>query len=407
MSSAENRGGFTLSQFNPLEKLRAKGRRVFIRSDLNLPMRDGEIADSTRAKAALPTIRYVIKNGGVAVVASHLGRPGGTAEQGLSLRPIHRWLETALTEKVTFCPHKVGTQTEKAILQADPGEVVLLENLRFDKGEEAADPGYARRLAAGCDAYVGDAFSVAHRGHGSVAILPELLDSYIGKLMASEVAALAALENPKRPSVALCGGKKVSDKLETLVGLARRMDYLLVGGAMANTMLALLGENVGGSVYERRARQAVLAVVRSALADDCRLILPTDGMAAASPTAAAFALPLKRVGTDQHIFDIGPLTVKAYKKHLAKARTILWNGPMGFFEQPPFNRGTEALAAFMAERSRNGECMTVIGGGDTVAACKGIEGFSHVCLGGGAFLSWAGGKPLPGLEALRKAAKGA
>lgn len=390
--------------WRPLNRLPMKGRRIFVRSDLNLPMNGSEIADASRAEAAAATIKEVINGGGVAVVASHLGRPAGKPNMSLSLKPIAVWLQKALGKEVTFCPQGGGGEAEKTILAAPMGSVVVLENLRFDKGEEAADQAYAARLALGCDAYVGDAFSVAHRNHASVAVLPTLLPPYAGRLMEKEVAALEkALDEPDRPAVGICGGKKVADKLETLVYFVRRMDYLLVGGAMANTMLALCGENVGGSIYEHDARQLVLRIIRTALAADCEIILPEDGIVATSPTAKSRAAVLKQIGQDEQIFDIGPKTVTLYKKYINKAKTVLWNGPVGFFEQKPFATATDALAAHIATRTKGGECVSVAGGGDTAAALVGKgKGFTHISLAGGAFLSWFGDAPLPGVQALRR-----
>ena len=386
-----------------LDELPMGGRRIFVRSDLNLPMRGGEIADASRAEAALATIEEITEKGGVAVVGSHLGRPSGKSAADLSLKPVARWLRRAMGRKVGFCPEEPGTETEKAILAAEMGSVILLENLRFDKGEETADEAFAARLALGCDAFVGDAFSAAHRNHASVAILPTLLPPYAGRLMEKELSALeAALDNPARPAVGICGGKKVGDKLDILVRLVHRMDYLLIGGAMANTMLALCGENVGGSFYEHLARQSVLRVIRTALANRCEVILPRDGVVAATPASKTRAALLGQIGDRERIFDIGPQTVALYKDYITKAKTVLWNGPVGFFEQKPFNEGSEALAAYIAARTRAKKCISVAGGGDTAAAIAiAGSGFTHISLAGGAFLAWFGNAPLPGVRALR------
>jgi len=379
-----------------------KGARVLVRPDLNVPMKNGVITDSSRAKASLDTIQHVTKNGGVAVVASHLGRPLGQYKAEFSLKPVAEWFKKTLKQEVFFVTEGAGYAAEKIIQQAPNGSVVLLENLRFHKGEEANEQDFAKRLALGCDAYVNDAFSVAHRSHASIALMPEILPSYAGFQMAKELAALeAALDNPDRPAIGICGGAKITDKLDTLVYFVRRMDYLLVGGAMANTIMALCRMNVGGSSYEETARKAVLRLIRTALAAQCIIVLPVDGMVATSPTSKASAKDLKQIAPNEHIFDIGPKSVALFSKHLKKAKTILWNGPLGYFEKPPFNNGTTAMAEAVAARTSS-KCLTVVGGGDTVAALgKHSKNMSHVSLAGGAFLSWFSDVPLVGVKALR------
>ena len=421
MTQPEAPPPFSSIPYDPIDQLRVwrgverltadqlKGLRVLVRPDLNVPMENATIKDPARAKAALATINHITQNGGVAVVASHLGRPLGQFKAEFSLKPLASWFEKALKQKVTFIPEGASGTAEKHITKAANGSVILLENLRFHKGEEAGDLGFAKRLALGCDLYVNDAFSVAHRNHASIALMPKLLPPYAGFQMAQELTALeGSLDDPERPALGICGGAKITDKLDTLVYFVRRMDYLLVGGAMANTIMALCGMNVGGSVYEHTARQAVLRVIRTAIAAQCEVVLPIDGAVATVDKNGKIATAkqpltkeLRDITPEEQIFDIGPKSVQQFAKYIKKAKTILWNGPLGYFEKPPFNQGTDAVAELVAAKT-SPKCLTVAGGGDTAFALgKYANQLSHVSLAGGAFLSWFSDVPLAGVQALK------
>jgi len=380
------------------------GKRVFIRVDFNVPIKNGEIGDDTRIRASLPTIRHAIEQGATVVLASHLGRPKGKPNPEYSLKPVAARVAQLLGRPVEFAEDSVGDKARAAIDKAGPGGVVLLENLRFHAGEEKNDPEFAKQLAELADVYINDAFGAAHRAHASTeGIVRHVKTSAAGLLMAKEVEYLGrVLQNPDRPFVALLGGAKVSDKLEVIENLISRVDALLVGGAMAYTFFKARGIPVGKSLVEEDLLEAARDVEKRAQARGLRFELPVDHVVApkleAGSPAETLAVGDAAIG-DRMGLDIGPKTIERYRSVLAGAHTVIWNGPMGVFEIDAFARGTIEIARAVA--SVNGT--TVIGGGDSIAAVAkaGVtERITHISTGGGASLEFLGGRTLPGVAAL-------
>ena len=395
-----------MSGFSTLDDLDVAGRRVLVRADLNVPMKDGQVADATRIERLVPTIRELAKSGAKVVVLSHFGRPKGK-DPALSLSPLAAALGRALGgAAVRFAEDCVGAPAERAVAELKPGEVALLENLRFHAGEEKNDKAFAKQLAALGDLYVNDAFSCAHRAHASTEGIAHLLPSAAGRLMQAELEALAkALESPQRPVAALVGGAKVSTKLELLGNLLGKVDVLVIGGGMANTFLYAKGVAVGRSLCEREMGETARRIMADAESAKKRIVLPIDAVVAPALTAgdAATTVPIGRVPEDQMILDIGHQSVADIVTALAGCCTLVWNGPLGAFEHPPFEAGTKAVAREAAKLTKNGKLLSVAGGGDTVAALvqAGVESqFSYVSAAGGAFLEWLEGKTLPGVAAL-------
>ena len=382
-----------------LDGLDAAGLIVLLRADLNVPMQDGRVGDRTRIERTLPTIRELAGQGARVVVLSHLGRPGGRPAPELSLRPVAEALADALAAPVAF-----AAEDPAAVIAGLPaGGVAVLENLRFDPGEEANDPEYADRLAALGDAFVNDAFSAAHRAHASTEALARLLPAAAGRLMQQELEALeATLDAPERPSGAIVGGAKVSTKLTLLGNLVARVDMLAIGGGMANTFLHALGYEVGRSLCERDMAEMARHVLDDAERCGCTVVLPEDAVVAPALEAGAptGVVPVDEVPPDAMILDIGPESVSGLIDRLGLLRSLVWNGPLGAFEMPPFDRGTNEVA--QAAAGMKG-LLTVAGGGDTVAALAraGVVGqFGYVSTAGGAFLEWLEGRVLPGVAAL-------
>ena len=394
-----------MSGFSTLDDLDVAGRRVLVRADLNVPMKDGQVADATRIERLVPTIRELAKKGAKVVVLSHFGRPKGK-DPALSLSPLAAALGRALGASVGFAEDCVGAAAERAVASLKSGDVALLENLRFHGEEEKNDKAFAKQLAALGDLYVNDAFSCAHRAHASTEAIAHLLPSAAGRLMQAELEALGkALESPKRPVAALVGGAKVSTKLELLGNLLGKVDVLVIGGGMANTFLYAKGVAVGRSLCERDMAETARRIMADAESAKKRIILPIDAVVAPALTAgdAAKTVPIGRVPEDQMILDVGHQSVADIVTALAGCRTLVWNGPLGAFEHPPFDAGTKAVAREAATLTKQGKLLSVAGGGDTVAALvqAGVESqFSYVSAAGGAFLEWLEGKTLPGVAAL-------
>jgi phosphoglycerate kinase len=398
----------------PLKKLSVRdldvrGKRVLLRVDFNVPLDESlHVTDDRRVRSTLPTIRLLLEKGAVIVLASHFGRPKGKVVEDQRLAPAGRCLEKLLGRPVQLLRECVGPEVESAVRAAKPGDVLLLENLRFHKEEEGNDEGFARKLAALADVYVNDAFGAAHRAHASVSGVPRFVQpAAAGLLMDAEIEHLGGvLENPARPFVLVFGGAKVSDKVPVLRHLLSRVDVALVGGGMAYTFLAAKGVAVGGSRLEPDLVDTARQILAEAESRGVRVLLPTDHVVAAKlePNAATSVtgpgVPDGRMG-----LDIGPATAKAFAAEIAAARTVLWNGPMGVFEVPPFQAGSNAVARAMAEATARG-CRTVVGGGDTAAAAEAAglaEKMSHVSTGGGAALEFLEGLELPGVAALTPA----
>ena len=399
-----------MAAFRSLDDIEVAGRRVLVRVDLNVPMRDGRVTDATRIERILPTVRALAEAGAKVVLLSHFGRPKGKPDPAMSLRPLVAPLGAALGgATVGFAADCVGPAAAQAVAAMAPGDILLLENLRFHPGEEANDPAFVRALAELGDVYVNDAFSAAHRAHASTEGLAHLLPAAAGRLMGAEIDALTrALEDPARPLAAVVGGAKISTKLDLLGNLTGKVDALVIGGAMANTFLFAQGVEVGTSLCERDMARTARDIADAARAAGCDLLLPEDAVVAAAfeAGAASETVPVGAVPADRMILDIGPRTAAAHAARLATCKTLVWNGPLGAFELPPFDAGTNALAQAAARLTKAGELVSVAGGGDTVAALAHagvVDEFSYVSTAGGAFLEWLEGRELPGVVALRAA----
>ena len=392
--------------FRTLDDLNAQGLRVLLRADLNLPVRDGRITDMTRIERLAPTIRELSQKGARVVVCSHFDRPKGVRVPEMSLKPMAVALAETLGRTVGFADDCIGPEAEAAVAAMANGDVLLLENTRFHKGEEKNDPAMSAALARLADAFVNDAFSAAHRAHASTEGVARLLPSYAGRLMQAELEALdRALLNPARPVMAIVGGAKVSTKLDLLGNLSSKVDVLVIGGAMANTFLAAQGMNMGKSLQEAEMHDTARQIMAGAAARGCTILLPTDLVAAAEFKAHAEnrVVPADGTPADMMALDVGPATVAAVKARLAECRTLVWNGPFGAFEIAPFDAATVAVAQEVARLTEAGKLASIGGGGDTVSALKhaGVaERMTYVSAAGGAFLEWLEGKELPGVAAL-------
>ena len=386
-----------------------RGKRVLERVDFNVPLDEhGRITDDTRIRAALPTIRYLLDHGAAVVLMSHLGRPKGTANPAYSLRPVAARLSELLGMPVPLAPDCVGTETEHMVRALQPGQVLLLENLRFHPEEEANDPAFARQLAALGEVYVNDAFGTAHRAHASTEGVAHYLPAVAGLLMEKELTFLGgALEHPKRPFVAISGGAKVSDKISVLERLIELADAILVGGGMANTFFKANGLFVGDSLVEDDKLDAARRLMEQARAAGKRFVLPVDVAVGEkfAPDAERTLTSPDQIPEGWRILDVGPQTIAIFGEVLADAETILWNGTLGVAEFPAFARGTNALIGLLAERTEQG-AVTIVGGGDSAAAVEQAGAsakMTHVSTGGGASLEFLEGRELPGVAALREA----
>ncbi len=389
-----------------LDDMDLAGKRVLTRVDINVPVENGVVTDTTRIDRIVPTVKDILAHGGKPVLVAHFDRPKGKVVPEMSLAQVLPALEAALGQKVAFAPDCIGEAAAAAVAAMAPGDVLLLENTRFHAGEEKNDPAFAVALAANGDVFCNDAFSAAHRAHASTEALARLLPACAGRLMAEELAALdKALGNPVRPVVAIVGGAKVSTKLDLLGNLVAKVDHLVIGGGMANTFLAAQGIPVGKSLCEHDLADTARAILAKAQAAGCDVILPRDIVVArefkahaASETLAPDACP-----ADAMILDAGPATVAHIAATLGSARTLVWNGPLGAFELPPFDTATVAAAREAARLTKAGTLTSVAGGGDTVAALNAAgvaDDFTYVSTAGGAFLEWMEGKDLPGVAAL-------
>jgi len=395
-----------MPRFRTTDDLDVAGKRVLVRADLNVPVKDGKITDATRIERLAPTVEALLAKGARVAVMSHFGRPKGP-DPALSLRPLVEPLSRAIGGKpVHFAPDCVGPEAKRVVDALKSGEIALLENLRFHKEEEANDPGFAKQLAELGDAYVDDAFSAAHRAHASIEALAHLLPAAAGKNMQRELEALgAALEHPQHPVIALVGGAKVSTKLDLLKFMTGKVDKLAIGGAMANTFLYAQGKPVGRSLCEQELADTARAILAEADKRGCEIILPDDAVTAEKlePGVVTRTVGVNAVPMNAMILDVGPETVARIGAALAASKTLVWNGPVGAFETPPFDRATVAIAKKVAELTRAGKLMSVAGGGDTVAAlaAAGVtDDLTYVSTAGGAFLEWLEGRELPGVAAL-------
>jgi phosphoglycerate kinase len=389
-----------------VKDLDAHGQRVFVRVDFNVPLEDGKVTDDSRIRASLPTIRHLASQGARVILASHLGRPDGKVQDGLRLRPVAERLTQLLRQNVPVTGDALGIGTEDAVKRLRPGEVLLLENLRFHPEEEANDPKFAETLASYADVYVNDAFGTAHRAHASTVGVAKLLPAYAGLLMEREINALSGLlENPEHPFAAIVGGAKVSGKLKVLDNLVTKVDLLILGGGMANTFLLAQGKSVGKSLAEHDMIDQAKRVLAEAEKRKVRVILPVDVIVAKEVTRGTEykTLLAEKIPASWHIVDVGKETLAIIEEALADVRTVVWNGPMGVFEIPVFGAGTRAVAKVLAERADEGATV-VVGGGDSVAAIQqqGLaDRMTHISTGGGASLEFLEGRELPGVAVLQ------
>lgn len=397
-----------LDKLKTTEGLDVHGKRVLVRADLNVPVHNGEVTDVTRLERLVPGLLDLANRGARVVVISHFGRPKGGPAPEFSLKPVASKLSGLLGKPVAFVEDCIGPKAQAAVNSLSPGQIAVLENLRFHKGEEKNDPEFAKELAALADIYVGDAFSSAHRAHASTEGVTHHLPSYAGPLMMAEIEALrSALDRPDPPTAAIVGGAKVSTKIPVLMNLIEKVDKLIIAGGMANTFYLAQGVNIGRSLAEPDFRDTALDVMKAAKARSCEVVLPPDAVVATElkegvPTRVVSVLD---VPSDSMILDVGPKSVEHFTDVLSRCRTLLWNGPLGAFEVPPFGEGTFALAQEAARLTKARKLVSIAGGGDTVAALNdaGVaDQLSYVSTAGGAFLEWLEGRELPGVAALTR-----
>lgn len=392
--------------FRTLDTADLTGKRALVRVDINVPMAEGKVTDDTRLRAILPTIAKLRAGGAKVILLAHFDRPKGKVVPEMSLKPVVGPLAALVGAPVAFAGDCVGEAAKSAVDAMANGDVLLLENTRFHAGEEKNDPEFAKALAANGDLYVNDAFSAAHRAHASTEGLARLLPAYAGEQMRRELDALeAALGKPQRPVLGIVGGSKVSTKLDLLRNLVTKLDKLAIGGGMANTFLYAQGHDVGASYCEKEMAETAREIIRLAGQNNCKLFLPLDIVVAEkmAPGAPARVRGLGEVDEDERILDAGPETVERLCRAMDNSKTLIWNGPLGVFEIPPFDKGTVSAARHAAELVKQGKLVAVAGGGDTVAALNAAgsaDDFTFVSTAGGAFLEWMEGKELPGVAAL-------
>ncbi len=395
------------SAFRTLDDANVSGKRVLLRVDLNVPTENGRVTDTTRIERVASTIEEIAGKGGKVILLAHFGRPKGGPDEANSLRPVAAAVADIVKRPVGFATDCIGRVAADAVAKMKNGDILLLENTRFYKGEEKNDPAYVEELAKLGDLYVNDAFSAAHRAHASTEGVAHKLPAYCGRAMQAELEALTiALGNPQRPVAAIVGGAKVSSKLELLGNLIKKVDVLIIGGGMANTFLFAEGKGVGKSLCEKDMADTARSILAEAGKTQCRIVLPVDATVAKEFKAHAHArvVDVDHVAEDEMILDIGPKSVVAIEEIFGQIKTLVWNGPFGAFETPPFEAATFAIAKTVGFLTRDGKLKAIAGGGDTVAALNeaGVAGqFTYVSAAGGAFLEWMEGKALPGVEALR------
>ena len=379
---------------------------MLVRADLNVPVEKGKVTDTVRIERQAPTIRELSDKGARVIVLSHFERPKGEVVPSMSLAPVAPALAQAIGRNVAFAEDCIGEVARSAVAKLKDGDIVLLENTRFHAGEESDDVGFAKEVASLGDIFVNDAFSVAHRTHATTTAIAYLLPSAAGRSMEAELSHLCkVLDDPARPLMAVVGGAKVSTKITLLENLVKKVETLVIGGAMANTFLAAEGIKIGKSLFERDHLETARRVISLSVESGTALLLPTDVIVAHEMKRGAGhrTVAARDVATSEMILDVGPATIEAFEKRLHNTRTLVWNGPLGAFETPPFDTGTVAAANLVAERTKSGKLLSVAGGGDTVAAlnhARVAEDFSYVSTAGGAFLEWLEGAELPGVAAL-------
>ena len=381
-------------------------KKVLLRVDLNVPMENGIISDFSRINSVVPSIKKIRSLGGITILISHLGRPKGKYKEELSLKPIVPALENIINLPVHFSSELIGTNVLKTISELKSGDILLLENVRFFSEEENNDEDFSKKLSKLGDIFCNDAFSASHRTHVSTVGIAKFLPNCVGCLMKKEMKALeSALKKPLKPLTAVVGGAKISTKLDLLSNLIKKVDYLVIGGGMANTFLYAQGYQIGKSLYEKNLKDVALNVIKESKKYNCKILLPDDVIVASEfiANAKSRVKEIKNIKSEELILDIGPTTCDKINKIFSLSKTLIWNGPMGAFEIEPFDKGTIKTSKFAANLTKKGELISVAGGGDTVSALnksKVSQDFTYLSLAGGAFLEWMEGKELPGVEIL-------
>ena len=398
-----------MPDFLTLDDIPLRGKITLVRADLNVPVEHGRVADTSRLARLMPTLKGLKEKGAKIVLLSHFGRPDGKPDPRYSLKPVATALSDLWGDPIAFAEDCLGFQAESAIKALVPGHILMLENTRFHPEEEANDPAFAQALAALGDVFVNDAFSVSHRAHASTVGIAKFLPSIAGRAMQEELEALSkALDKPERPLAAIVGGSKISTKLGLLQNLLGKVDILVLGGGMANTFLAAKGIKIGKSIAEPDMIMTAQAIMAKAEQRNCYILLPKDVVTAPALKADVpiKTVPIDAVPAEEMILDLGPATITEIKDNLSMCKTIVWNGPLGAFETPPFDRATNEVAICVADLTKRGRVLSVAGGGDTMAALSraGVSnGVSYLSAAGGAFLEWLEGIELPGVAALKQA----
>lgn len=395
-------------KFKTLRDLDVQGKTVLLRADLNVPMKDNTVTDTVRIDRLKPTIDYLLRKKAKIIVLSHYGRPNGKRQFNMSMGFIAPVLQMRWNVPVSFSPDTIGCHVKDSIAQLPPKSVVLLENVRFNNKEKKNDDKFAQELANLADVYVNDAFSTSHRAHASMVGITKYLPSAAGLLLQAELNALTkALETPEKPLLAITGGSKISTKLDVLTNLIEKVDYLVLGGGMANTFLHAKGVPMGNSLCEKDMAETARNIMKKAEEIGCKIILPKDAVVTKKLKEGAFSniVDINEIKDDYMAVDIGPKSVKNIRACIKKSKTVVWNGPLGVFEIKPFDNGTNRIAASVAKQTKDGNCSSIAGGGDTIAALEKagcVDKFSYISTAGGAFLEWLEGKDLPAIQPLIK-----
>lgn len=397
-----------MAKFKTLDQLDFKNKRTLIRVDLNVPISDGKVGDSSRIERLIPTIKEVLHRGGIPILLSHYGRPKGKFNPAMSLALLTQEISSSLdNHHVLFAENCIGPVADKMVKNLKTGEIGLLENLRFHEGEETNDLNFARSLANLGEIYINDAFSASHRAHASTCALAQLLPNAAGRLMQAELQALeSAMHGAQHPIVAVVGGAKVSTKLEVLSNLIKNVDTIIIGGGMANTFLLAMGYEIGESLCEKSLTKTALNIIERSEKFNCKILLPSDAVVAHefSSNTPSTTVSIESIPKNSMVLDLGPDTISQILSSFDAAKTILWNGPLGAFEIKPFDKATNTAANHVAKLTQNNMVVSIAGGGDTISAlnqANAKSGFSYISTAGGAFLEWLEGKPLPGVEALK------
>ena len=390
-----------MKKIKKIKDFNLKSKKVLVRLDLNVPFRNGKVADNTRIISSIPTIKEIIKKGGIPVIISHFGRPKGKKNNNFSLKKITKSLSKHLKKKVVFCKNCIGPDVKEILNKIKIGQIVLLENLRFHKGESDNCGKFAKQLAENCDVYINDAFSASHRKHASIDKITNLLPSGIGKNMENEILNLNIfLKKPKKPLTAIIGGAKMENKITLISNLIKRSKYLILGGGIANTFLKANNFNIGNSIYEKKQLLNVIKIQKEAKRNNCFIILPED--LKVMDNKKIKEISISEVKNNHQIFDLGKISIWVISKIINNSKTIIWSGPIGYFEKKPFDKGTNQIVSLINSKKK---IISIAGGGDTIAAIKRnkkIKNFNFLSTGGGAFLHWLEKFSLPGIEALKK-----